>query len=389
MRPARLDDERQLHGLLVTIDAEARVAAEVEDASGVRWFRAPGRVNLVGGHMDYNEGFVLPLAIERACVVAARRAERVRVRSLDLEGVLEIPADGSVEPRSVQPAWGRYVAGVLRELAVRGRPAAGMDAVLASDVPLGAGLSSSAALEVAVALALCAAATWELDRVELAQACRAGEESGTGVPCGIMDQLASLAAVECAALLIDCRSLEITPVAIPPTLGVFAVHSGVSRALASGEWAQRRHACEELARELGIPALRDATHEHAEQHPLARHAFSENARVLEAVEALAADDRERLGRIFLASHASLRDDVRVSTRELDLLVEELVSAGAYGARLTGGGFGGCVLGIADVDAADSITETAMRRYRTATGLVPTRYECRPVSGAGEISRALS
>ena len=377
--------------------------AGAEDA---RSFRAPGRVSLVGGHTDYNEGLVLPLAIDRSCVVAARPFDTVRVRSLELDGVIELPPDGSVEPRSVEPPWGRYVAGVLRELAARGRPARGIDAVVASDVPLGAGLSSSAALEVAVALALADAADggvagaeaggrrrldgaaregdwWELDRVELAKACRAGEESGTGVPCGIMDQLVSLASIEGAALLIDCRSLELTPVPLPPSLAVLAVHCGVSRALASGEYARRRQACEELARALGIRALRDATAADAERHPLARHVFTENARVLDAVDALRADDRERLGRIFLASHASLCDHMRVTTPELDLLVAELAAAGAYGARLTGGGFGGCVVAICDVESADEVAGAAMSRYRETTGLEPTRYDCRPGAGAGE------
>jgi galactokinase len=335
----------------------------------------------MGGHTDYNEGLVLPLAIDRRCVLAGRASESMRVRSLDLEGTLEIQADGSAEPRSVEPSWGRCVAGVVRELAARGRPPVGIDAVLASDVPIGAGLSSSAALEVAVALALAAVAKWELEQLELARACRAAEESGTGVPCGIMDQLVSLGGVEGAALLVDCRSLEVTPVSLPASLAVFAVHCGVSRSLAAGEYARRRSACEQLARDLGIAALRDATPEQAGVDPLVRHAVTENARVLETVDALTADDRERLGRIFLASHASLCEDVGVTTPELDLLVDELVSAGAYGARLTGGGFGGCVVAVSDADSAAAVAETAMRRYREATGLEPRLYECPAVGGA--------
>ncbi len=385
MRSARLVDERQLHRLRLTIDAASRVAREIGRSDDVRWFRAPGRVNLMGGHTDYNEGFVLPLASDRSCVVAARPAEAVRIRSLDLAGVLRIPADGSAEPASVEPAWGRYAAGVVRELAHRGRPAVGIDAVLASDVPLGAGLSSSAALEVAVALALSAAAELELDDLELAQACRAGEISGTGVPCGIMDQLVSLRAVEGAALLIDCRSLETTPVPLPSGLALFAVHCGVSRALAAGEYARRQRESVRLASELGLRALRDATADQAPVHPLVRHAVTENARVHEAVAALQAGDGERLGRAFLASHASLRDDVGVTTPELDLLVDELVSAGAHGARLTGGGFGGCLVAVADAGSTEAIAGTALERYRRATGLEPALYECRAVAGAGELT----
>jgi len=339
----------------------------------------------MGGHTDYNEGLVLPLAMDRCSVLAARPDELVRVRSLELEGLLEIPADGSAEPRSVGPSWGRYVAGVVSELAARGRPAVGIDAVLASDVPIGAGLSSSAALEVAVALALAGVAKWDIGRVELARACRAGEERGTGVPCGIMDQLVALAAVDGAALLVDCRSLETTAVPLPSSLAVFAVHCGVSRALASGDYAQRRDACAALARELGIATLRDATPEQAREHALARHVVTENARVLEAAEALRTDDRVRVGQVFLASHASLRDDMGVTTPELDLMVEELVASGAYGARLTGGGFGGCVVAVADADRAIAIAETAMRRYRAQTSLEPTLYECRPFGHGGELA----
>ena len=386
MRSARLDDERQLHRLrLTTIDAASRLAGEIGPSEDVRWFRAPGRVNLMGGHTDYNEGFVLPLALDRSCVVAARPAGAVRIRSLDLAGVLEIPADGSAEPGSVEPAWGRYVAGVVRELALRGRPAVGLDALVATDVPLGAGLSSSAALEVASALALSAVAGWELDELELARACRAGEISGTGVPCGIMDQLVSLRALEGTALLIDCRSLETTPVHLPAALDFFVVHSGVSRALASGEYASRQRVCERLARELGLRSLRDATEEHASAHPLVRHAVTENARVHEAVEALRSGDGERLGQAFLASHASLRDDVGVTTPELDLLVDELVAAGAYGARLTGGGFGGCLVTVGEAASTEAIAGAALERYRRTTGLEPTLYGCRAAGGAAELT----
>ena len=387
MRPSRLVDERQLHRLRLTdVDAASRVAGQIGRSGDVRWFRAPGRVNLMGGHTDYNEGFVLPLAVDRYCVVAARPTEAVRARSLDLAGVLEIAADGSADPGSAEPAWGRYVAGVVRELARRGRPPVGIDAVLATDVPLGAGLSSSAALEVAAALALAAVAGWGLDDLELARACRAGEISGTGVPCGVMDQLVSLRAVGGAALLIDCRSLQTKPVPLPASLDFFAVHCGVSRALASGEYARRQQACERLARELGLRSLRDATEAQASVHPLVRHAVTENARVHEAVAALRAGDGERLGRVFLASHASLRQDVGVTTPELDLLVDELVAAGAYGARLTGGGFGGCLVAVAGVGSAEAIAGRALERYRTLTGLEPTLYACRAVAGAAELSR---
>ena len=381
MRPACLVDEREFHRLGLAIDAQARIAGELGPAEDIHWVRAPGRVNLIGEHTDYNEGFVLPLAIDYWCVVAGRPFETVRVRSLDADGQPEIAADGSAEPGSVEPAWGRYVAGVLRELAARGRPAVGIDAVLASEVPLGAGLSSSAALEVATALALADAAGWTLDRVELAEACRAAEENATGVPCGIMDQLVSIAAVEGTALLIDCRSLALRPVPLPEDLALVAVHSGIARSLAAGEYAKRRRGCEDLARKLGVRALRDATEAQVADEPLGRHVVSENARVLASVDALEVGDAEKLGRILSAGHASLRDGFRISTPELDLLVQELVAAGAYGARLTGGGFGGCVVAVCAAGSVAAITERAMQGYRQATSLEPTRYDCLPVGGA--------
>ena len=353
-------------------------------------FRAPGRVNLIGEHTDYNDGFVLPLAIDRECVVRAKPTADgvVRLRSLDVdaqEADVVMAADGSDEPSAVTPAWGRYAAGVVRVLAERGRPAVGIDATVSSTIPLGAGLSSSAGLEVAVALALCDAADFALPVVEVAQACRRAEEIATGVPCGIMDQLTSLAGRRNGALLIDCRSLEIEPVELPGDLAVLVVHSGVSRALADGAYAERRRSCEAAAARLGLDSLRDATPSQVADDPRARHVVSENARVLEAVRALEAGDSAALGPLLAAGHASLRDDFEVSTAELDALVEALVEAGALGARLTGAGFGGCVVALASRDAATGILERATDRYRAETGREPSAFACRAVDGAGPLT----
>ena len=358
------------------------MAAALDRPHDARWFRAPGRVNLVGDHTDYNEGFVLPVAIDRACMVAAEEAARVRVRSLDADGAVDVAADGSTDPERVAPAWGRYVAAVVRELAELGRPAVGMDAVLASDVPLGAGLSSSAALEVACAVALAGVAGWEADERELAAACRAAEESATGVAAGIMDQLASLLGRAGDALLLDCRSLEIRPVRLPEGVAVLAVHSGLERTLAGSAYAERRRACELLAAELGVRALRDASADQVAGDPLGRHVVSENARVLASARALEDGELARFGGLLLASHESLRDDFRVSTPELDVLVEELVAAGAAGARLTGAGFGGCVVAVCEEGAADRVAESATARYRQRTGREPRAFRCRAVEGAG-------
>jgi galactokinase len=350
-----------------------------------RAFRAPGRVNLIGDHTDYNDGFVLPLAIDLECVVRAAPHERVRLRSLELEleGEVDLPADGSAEPREV-PGWGRYAAGVVRALAERGRPAAGLDAVVSSSVPAGSGLSSSAALEVGLALALSDAAGFELAPLELALACQEAEQIATGVPCGIMDQLSSIAGRQDHALLIDCRDLSIRPLPLPEELAVVVVHSGLPRELADSAYAERRAACEAAAARLGLTALRDATPEQVAADPRARHVVSENARVLEAAEALAAGDHARLGRLLSESHASLRDDYEVSTPELDALVAALEAAGALGARLTGAGFGGCVVALAPRPDAERVAVEAMRRYRAEVAVEPTVFHVRAVDGAGPL-----
>ncbi len=345
----------------------------------------------MGDHTDYNEGFVLPSAIDRDCVVASVPTAdgRVHVRSLDLEdeavGPIDVAADGSDEPHALEPAWGRYVAGVVRALARRGRPPAGIDATVASDVPLGAGLSSSAALEVACALALCDAAAFQLPEQELALACQEGEHLGTGVPSGIMDQLAAVAGRERHALLLDCRSLETEHIPLPRELAVVVVHSGIRRELAGSEYAARRAACEAIAARLGLRSLRDAALEQVADEPLARHVVTENARVHETARALADGDAGELGRLFAASHASLRDDFRVSLPELDLLVESLVEAGAVGARLTGAGFGGAVVALAEDERAGAVADAAAARYRAETGIEPRAFRARASSGAGPLA----
>jgi galactokinase len=351
-----------------------------------RWFRAPGRVNLIGDHTDYNEGFVLPVAIDLSCVIRATPNEDaiVRIRSEDVEGLVEVAADGSTAPDEVYEIWGRYAAGVVGTLAARGRPPVGIDAVVTSTIPLGAGLSSSAALEVAVGLALCDAAGFDISTLELAVACQEAEMVATGVPCGIMDQLASLAGRHNHALLIDCRSLEIREIPLPPRLAVLIVHSGVSRGLVDSEYAERRESCEAIAALLGLESLRDATAEQVADEPRARHVVSENARVLRAAEALEEGDVAALGPLLYESHASLRDDFEVSTPELDALVEALRDAGAIGARLTGAGFGGCVVGLASRDEAERIVETAAGRYWAQTGREPRAFVFRAVDGAGRI-----
>jgi galactokinase len=261
-----------------------------------------------------------------------------------------------------------------RSAPLRGRRPVGVDVRVESTIPIGAGLSSSAAFEVGVALALCDAAGLGLETLELAVACRESEHLATGVPCGIMDQLASIAGRRDHALLIDCRSLEVVPVRLPADLAVLVVHSGVTRELAGSAYAERRRACEAVATRLGLRSLRDASSEQVADEPRARHVVSENARVLEAVRALQEGDAERLGELLSASHASLRDDFEVSTPELDALVAALEAAGALGARLTGAGFGGSVVAVARAGEAERILAAV-----DAEGWI-----CRAVDGAGRL-----
>ena len=334
-------------------------------------------MNLIGDHTDYNDGFVLPAAIQLECVVAVEPREdgRLVASSGQDPGKVDVAADGS----EAGTGWGRYVAGVARALGERGRPPVGADLEVASTVPSGSGLSSSAALEVALALALCDVANWTLPARELALACQRAERFASGVAGGVMDQIASLLGADGHALLLDCRSLEIDLVPLSG-IDVVAIHSGLPRTLEGSAYAERRAECERLAASLGLRALRDATPEQVGHNPFGRHVVSENARVHETAAALRADDVNRAGELFVESHASLRDDYRVSTPELDALVEELLRAGAAGARLTGAGFGGCVVALAD----EELARAAADAYAERTGRTPTVYPCRAVAGASEL-----
>ena len=326
----------------------------------------------MGDHTDYNEGFVLPAAIGLECIVGAR----VHDGPVALETL-----------NDVEPEWSRYVDAVVAALADRGRPDVAIEGLLGSSVPSGSGLSSSAALEVAIALALCDAAGFELDPVQLAVACQDAEHRATGVPSGIMDQLASLCGRAQHALLVDCRTFEIAHVRVPDEIALLVVHSGVPRKLETSEYAVRRSECERIADSLGLPALRDATMEQVADEPLARHVVGENARVHATVEALGAGNLARLGELFLESHASLRDDYRVSIPELDALVDALVESGAAGARLTGAGFGGCAVAVAERDRAAEILARTVDAYEPVAGRRVPHWVCEPSAGAGPFERA--
>jgi galactokinase len=350
----------------------------------VRRFRAPGRVNLIGGQVDYHEGWVVSMAIDRDVVVTAhpRPDGRISARSHDLDGVVDVAADGRGDPRAVVPAWGRAVAGVAYVLADLGRAAVGADLEVTSTVPIGGGLSSSAAFEVAVALALCDVAGFELDPLSLALAAQRSEHVATGVPCGTQDQLSSVFGRAGHSLLIDCRTLDIEPLPLPESLRVLVVHSGVPRTLERSPYAQRRAESIAVGERLGVRALRDATFEQVRDDPRGRHAVTEMERVRAFGDALRAGDASALGPLMLASHASSRDDMDVSIPELDVLVESLVDAGAHGARLTGAGFGGCVVALVPAARAGAIADAATASYRLRTGRAPIAWIVGAADGAG-------
>ena len=307
--------------------------------------RAPGRVNLIGDHTDYTGGFVLPMAIDLVTEVELDRGVPwIELVSADEDDPTLIDFAWQLDPSRLRPEWARYVGGVA---AAMGNEVGGVGFVR-TKIPIGGGLSSSAALEVAVALAL----GFEGTPLELALLCQRAEQMATGVPCGIMDQLASAAGVEGHALLIDCTALTVTPVPVPPNVEILVVDSGQRRSLANSFYGVRRAQCEEAADLIG--PLREATLADVEAIGLAdlrrraRHVVSENQRVIDFTTALSRGDLAAAGSLMVESHESLRDDFEVSTRPVDDLVAALVETpGVYGARMTGGGFGGYVVVLAE------------------------------------------
>ena len=312
---------------------------------------APGRVNLIGGHNDYSGGLVLPMAVDLGTTIVGHRGhDRVVLVSQDEPDPAEVPLDVS-DPAGVTPAWARYVAGVVAELA----PTTGFIGQVATTIPIGTGLSSSAALEVAVALAL--VGDDRVDRRALALACQRAEHRASGVPCGIMDQFASLLGIEGHAILIDCTTLEVTPVELPGDVDVVVVDSGERRSLSTVGYADRRAEVMRAADLLGhLPDASLSAVEELEDGVLrkrARHVVTENQRVRDFVTAIGKGDVVVAGALMTESHHSLRDNQEVTTPALDSLVERLVATRAvHGARLTGGGWGGCVVALTDPGVLD-------------------------------------
>lgn len=352
--------------------------------------RSPGRVNLIGEHTDYNAGYVLPVAIDRRVEVLAAplSAPEIRIHSIAFNETAHFPLD-RIEPQ--EPAhWSNYVRAVAWALQQAGHGLAGSELLVAGDLPPGAGLASSAAMETATARALLELSGDSIPDQRLARLCQKAEEEFVGVRCGIMDQMASLLAREGHALWIDCRDLKHSWVPVPAEATIVVVDSRRRRRLRDSGYNARRRECRQAAALLGVETLRDLSRRDLDEAACrlppnlrrrVRHVVTENERVAEAVRALEGGDLSRLGRLMLESHTSLRDDYEVSSPELDLLVETAVAIeGVHGARLTGAGFGGSTVNLVRSDAVIPFRRAMIRAYQEATGLRPEIYLSRGTGG---------
>lgn len=369
-----------------------------------RWIvAAPGRVNLIGEHVDYNDGFVMPMAIDRYCVIAAAEApgDHATLYSAATDNEVSISlaafgATGSASAESLVPGhWSNYVFGVIALCAQRGMRPPGFHAVIDSAVPFGGGLSSSASLEVATATLIEAMTGTTLDPVEKSLLCQKAEHEFAGVPCGIMDQFASVMCQADHLMLLDCRSQKIEHIPlVDPHVTVLIINTKVKHELSGGEYAERRAQCESAARKLGMASLRDATLSQLEAPRVeldaielrrARHVISEIERTLDAAAAIKEGDWPRVGRLMYASHDSLREDYEVSCPELDLLVTLAHQIGApggvIGSRMTGGGFGGCTVSLVETSKAAGVAHFLATHYQAQTGIEPTLLTSRPARGA--------
>ncbi|MFM6854143.1 MAG: galactokinase [Sphingopyxis sp.] len=372
--------------------------------------RAPGRVNLIGEHTDYNDGFVLPCAIDRDTVVAAGpvnaagavntggaagTAPGITTLACDFADALDHFDPGTTIAHAQQP-WADYVRGMATILRAHGVPVGPMQMAIAGDVPLGSGLSSSASLEIAVGSAMAAMAGTTPDPAQLAQWAQQAENQFVGCACGIMDQLISTCAVAGHALQIDCRTLARQPVAMPANAAIIIAHSGVRHAHAGGEYNDRRRQCEDAARHYGVPALRDLDLTTLVRgrgalddltYRRARHVVTENARVLAAADALAAGDLHAMGVLMAQSHASMRDDFEITVPAVDQLAAIMRAAVGRdgGARMTGGGFGGCVVAIAHQSAVDRVAASVAAGYRAPDGQPAELFVTLASGGAGFVN----
>ncbi len=370
----------------------------------VRTFRAPGRVNLIGEHTDYNDGFVMPAAIDfyTWAKISPREDRKLQIHSENFGEEIEIDLDDPNITR--RKHWSDYPVGVAVTLEQSGYRLRGARLEIRGEVPIGSGLSSSAAIEVATACALTAISRIEIDKRELALLCRRAENEFVGARVGIMDQFVSLFGQAHKALLLDCRSLEFRLLPLPDNVRLLICNTMVKHELASNAYNDRRAQCEAgvtiLAQHFpAVKALRDVAIEDLEQvrsdfpdviYRRCRHVITENARVLASGDALARGDLEEFGRLMAESHRSLRDDYEVSSTELDLMVELARKVeGVYGARMTGGGFGGSTVNIVAVDNVEEFRERVAREYEESMKIRPEIYVCNAANGAAEVTDARS
>jgi len=362
--------------------------------------QAPGRVNLIGEHTDYNDGFVLPCAINYGTVIACRAREdsQIRVVAIDINNEEDsFNLDAPITRNSALP-WANYVRGMVNEIALLGHALGGAEMVITGDVPQGAGLSSSASLEIAVGQALKSLfQLHDFTTTEIAQAAQRAENHFVGCNCGIMDQLVSANGQAGHALLIDCRSLVTRQVAMPPEASVLVVHSRVARGLVDSQYNTRHEQCEAAARYFGVAALRDITSNDVMRETRldalilkrSRHVVSENQRTIDAASALAAGDLSYMGSLMASSHISMRDDFEITVPPIDRLVEILQhviakQGGEGGARMTGGGFGGCVVAIMPSHYRNAACDAIAQHYRAPNGQAAIVYDCVASTGAGEL-----
>ena len=361
-------------------------------------YRAPGRVNLIGEHTDYNLGFVFPIALEMSCFVAIAPADhgKLAVYSRDMDDEFAIPI-GEIVNAEPKHQWHDYVVGVARELARAGVMRGGSNLWIKSTVPAGSGLSSSAALEIATAVALLNSKP--MDRLEIALLGQRAESGFVGMPCGIMDQYASVFGHAGAAIQIDCRSLEHEYVPLPREVSIVAVNSMVKHELGTSAYRERVAECKAAVTAIreadsSIQSLRDVSldffYRIAETIPevprrRARHVISETQRVLEFAAAARASDLDEMGRLFVASHRSMQHDYEITCEEIDFLVDTALGLpGVYGARMTGGGFGGCTVNLVAPESIAEFRETLARAYQERYGITPAFYDCKPAEGAGRV-----
>ena len=373
-----------------------QVFSDVYGYAPTHTIQAPGRVNLIGEHTDYNDGFVLPCAINYQTVIAcARRDDRqVRVIAVDYDNAQDSLSLDEPIVRTEEPMWANYVRGVVKHLQKRHADFGGVDMVISGNVPQGAGLSSSASLEVAVGTVLQQLYSLPLDGAAIAVNGQEAENQFVGCNCGIMDQLISALGQKDHAMLLDCRTLGTRPVSMPKDVAVVIINSNFRRNLVGSEYNTRRQQCETGARFFEKPALRDVdlTQFEAAEAKLdpqvarrVRHILTENARTLEAADALSNGDLKRMGELMAESHASMRDDFEITVPPIDTLVE-IVKAkigDRGGVRMTGGGFGGCVVALMPLDLVDQVKAAVEKQYEAKTGIKETFYVCKSTEGAGQ------